>query len=141
MKFLLSICLALAIFMAGCTSIQNSDAGAKLAVMVAVSEFIKADDTETRTDRARKVAEVAKDAQLLFDTKTMSIGVIEVSIREKIHWSSLEPIDAIVVDALITMIALEIKDRIDDGAINKDVSVTASRVLIWVEDAASLYFR
>lgn len=133
-KILTAIVIAVALFLPGCASVQESGSGAKTAVQVAALKVIDED-----ADRAERVTELTRKVRsTLTGDETTSLDKVEANVRDAVDWSSLDSAESLVVNRLIDAVRLEIEKRIDSdvATLDPDEVVAVKRILDWVEEAA-----
>lgn len=127
--------LALAAGLVACQSIQTERTSARLAVTVATLKVIEA-DKDNQVERAAKVATIARDAQKLLDGDDVTLTALQTAVKTRLDAAELAPSDRLLADALVAMLADELRARLGDGLLNPEQRVTVSTVLDWVAVAA-----
>lgn len=130
------IVLLAALFLPGCTSLQQGDATAKLAVTYATLKTIEAGDDHAV--RAAEVVAIAREAKRFLNSETVTVALLEHSVRSRLP-VDLSPADRLLADSLIGAVVAELETRVGIGVIDAEQRLVVNQVLGWIIDAASVY--
>lgn len=142
MKKLFVALFACALF--GCSTLESNINTTRLMVMTAVGKgAIEKGDTPTWATRAKVVEDSVSKARTILAGESVTVGLLESSIRAKLATQNMTPADRIIVDAAITAAIVTIRQEtgVSDDTIKLATSqlYKVSVVLGWIEDAAKLY--
>lgn len=132
-----TIVITLALFIAGCASIQSGNTAAKLAVQVAVMKVIEADDN--RAEKAAEIVSAVDQAKVWLDMDGVTLTDLKAAALRRLHERNLAPSDMLLATALVDIVAAELDVRIGQGVLSPDKKVTVNTLLGWVTEAAGFY--
>lgn len=135
--FLRSVLISV-LLLSGCASLQSAPGQSRLVVQLATMKVIEADRDHTQA-RALAVKRLAGEAQRFFDTDHVTVGLLADSVAARLAGLDLSPSDRVLAIALVGTVVGELDARVGDGLLSADQKFTASQVLGWVEQTASLY--
>ncbi|MGD9539075.1 MAG: hypothetical protein AB7P52_17720 [Alphaproteobacteria bacterium] len=129
--------VAILSLVAGCANLEGrpgAQALAKTAIQVAALKI--AEDGE----RAERVIRVVDSAIAIAEGDLeVTLASLEAAIRAEIDWPSLDPEDALLVNALIYVVRAELKSVFTESEmIAPENRVRLLTVLGWVREAAAL---
>lgn len=136
--FLISA-LLMAAALPGCSTLSSpsenpwGNLALQYVVFKAVGQYI--DNDPAKADKVRDVAMQVTD--LIDQNALTTIDLVEQAVRAKIDWSSLAPEDGLVLDALITTLGADLRNRLGEDGLKPDQVVAVRAVMTWVVQAAS----
>lgn len=132
-----AIGLMFAMFMQGCASLGDNVATEKLVIQYATMKVIEA-DKDAMAERAAKVYEIARHAQLFLNTDTADIALLRTEVHKRLP-PDLSPADHILANALIDTVMAELQARVGSGLVPPDKKLQVNAVLGWIREAAYFY--
>lgn len=132
----LTLTIALAISLGGCTAIEQSPVTAKLATQYATLKVIGEGDDSA--ERAATIREIAADAKRFLDHDAVTLPGLHAAVMERVDMGSLSPADRLLANALIGAVVAELEARLGSGPgmIPPDDLYQIAEVLDWVIEAA-----
>lgn len=129
MRILLLMLLAA---VSGCAITENTES----AELVVKYSTLKVCDTPERASRCRQIAsDVSKYAN---DTEYLTVALLMAAVADEVDWSSLDPADTILIQALLDRLQSELVERLGEGALPEDVRLATTTVAQWVTEASLL---
>lgn len=132
------IALLSALMLAGCKSIEERPATAKLVTQYAVLKFAEQSSADKRAVRIEHVRRIAADVKAIAAGEPVSLALLKGAAFSEISKLQLSPADTLLAHALVDLIAEEIALRVGDGVLSPDQLVQVAQVMDWVVEATTL---
>jgi hypothetical protein len=117
----------------GCESTSTSSPVVKLAVQYAALKVVS-----NNPEKAAKVARIAREVQALAGNEGFNtVDLLMAAVRAKVDFSKLEPADAMLANALIDLVASELKARVGGGVIAEGGLLQVKQVAGWIVEASA----
>jgi len=123
--------------MQGCASLGQNVATEKLVIQYATMKVIEADQ-DAMAERAGKIDEIARHAQLFLNTDTADIALLSAEVHKRLP-ADLSPADRVLANALIDTVMAELQARVGSGLVPPDKKLQVNAVLGWIREAAYFY--
>ena len=136
---LLGLALALTSFgLTGCASLQGffakpeGTATAKVVVQVAVFNLIT-----DKPEYKAPVLDIIKDVRTYIDGDPEArVDTIMVFVDQKIPWNKLSPQDALAIQSVLTLIEVNLYEKVQDKTLSPDLVLKVKTVIDWIETVA-----
>lgn len=131
--------LTAALSIAGCGTQGGSSSTARLveqyAVYKAVQGYIKGD-----AEKAARVVTVIDDVLQLLegDASQATVQFAADAVRSRVDWVKLDPVDQLMLRAIIDDVETELLARISTGEIAGNSLVAVRTVLTWAKESAAM---
>ena len=123
--------LAALLPLCGCQTIKDQPLIAQVAVQYATIKVV-----QDHPERAARVVEIARTLRTSAEDEAATVALLEVLIRAKINWASLDAADRLLVDTLIIGVRQELLNRLGDGVLSAENKLVVAQVAGWIEAAA-----
>jgi hypothetical protein len=134
-KFLATPLLALLLTACATDMKPHQEALIGIGVQYATAKFINTD-----AERAERVATAVEHAiNLVNGDVVASIAALEEEVREHVDFTRMKPEDALLVNALIGAVRIELEQRLGGKEIAAEHKVEIAKVLGWVQAAARMF--
>lgn len=135
----LGLALALTSFgLTGCASLQGffakpeGTATAKVVVQVAVFNLIT-----DKPEYKAPVLDIIKDVRTYIDGDPEArVDTIMVFVDQKIPWNKLSPQDALAIQSVLTLIEVNLYEKVQDKTLSPDLVLKVKTVIDWIETVA-----
>lgn len=138
----LLVVVALIALLNGCSFLQKPDNAVlqQVAVQYGTAKFVEGKPVGAeRIERATQIKSVALLVQSVASADNATVSTLQEFAAAKIAAAHLSPPDAILANALVSVIVAELNVRVADGVLNAENRVIVNRLLGWVIDAAGAY--
>lgn len=122
----------------GCTTLKNffskpeGEATAKVVIQVAVFNLL--------TDKPEYkdiVLEITKDIRnYVAADKSARIDTVMVLVDQRIKWNKLSPADAMAISSLLTLVEVNLQEKVKDNTLSPDLILNVNKVIGWIEAVA-----
>lgn len=133
-NILLGFVLFMAMFVAGCQTLQNASSN-ELLVTYATMKVIEESDEITSAD-VRETVEKARS--VLEADVTVSIDDFKAEVAEQIGWSELAPSDKLLIAAIVDEVQVSLEKQYEVDVLSDEVVIRIEQFLDMVEQAAIL---
>jgi hypothetical protein len=124
----------IAIFTSCATFPIGTEADFRTAVRISTILYIG--DSKEKADSALMIIQRVKEE--VAKHEKVSISYVMEYVRSNVVWQELKPIEAVIVEGLLTKIELGIQEEIRNAQVPPDTKILVNKVIAWTEEAIFL---
>lgn len=137
---LVACATGLMVCMAGCQTIEQSPATARLVTQYAVAKYLEGKKTDAvRFESAARIVKIATDLKTVSAGAEVRLDALRVAVSGALAGQPLSPADRVLADGLVDVLIAELEGRFKSGGgiLSPEQLVLVNDVLAWIIAVAS----
>lgn len=130
--------LTACLFLAGCATLRDNPASARLGVTIVVAKFIENSSPDKKEERRARVISIAGDIQAASVSDSATVLSLRAIAFAKIDSLGISPLDRELAKQLVDLIAQELQSRVNRDLLKPEDRLLIADVMSWIQNAARL---